>query len=265
MKKHQRYILAVYLLLATISALMALVALNYLGDSKEWQGIILNLSTEIAGAVLIFLIVNKMFFIGDNSDISNKIDNLKNEINNKFNPLKSYDKAISSGVIFKNNTKDTSKFRMLGYTLPPAIRHNRGHIVNMIKNGVDIQIIILDIHSDAVKLINSQFGNKKIEQDYNLSILYIKKIQEEYSNCKGSLNIKKIQWIPSCSMYIVEKSNDIKSFAKISIYPPSATDFEKKRRIIEIVKSVHTEDFIYFSEQFDTLWKNGIEFDYKAV
>ena len=59
-KLRQRLTLAVYLLLAFLAVIFALIGIKVIENETPFRDFILNLSTEILGVVIIFFIVNKI-------------------------------------------------------------------------------------------------------------------------------------------------------------------------------------------------------------
>jgi hypothetical protein len=60
-KRRTRYLLAVYLIVAGLAIIIALISINYL--SGIWQSILLGLAIELLGVVLIFFLVNRLFLL----------------------------------------------------------------------------------------------------------------------------------------------------------------------------------------------------------
>ena len=78
-KQKLRYLLAVYLVVALAAIILGLIAFNQ--KNVTWQALLLNLSTELLGVVLVFLLVNILFLLGD-WDLSDQVKELVQTLKN---------------------------------------------------------------------------------------------------------------------------------------------------------------------------------------
>ena len=216
----KRYALAVYLLLGSIATILALTALNYV-QSETLKNLLLNLSTELGGAALIFFIVNRLFLLEEN-DIANQISQLRREIDKKFSPLISGNQSRELFPV-EDKLKNAIQVDLLGYNLLSLLRNIRQLLINEIIDGASVRILIVDLHSQAGRVMQ-QNSNKPhmIESDFILALDFICDMKQEIEamNGNGSIGVKLVSWIPSCSLFIIKYSEN-EGIMKVTVHPPS--------------------------------------------
>lgn len=90
----KKYRLAVYLLLTSIAIIFLLLGFTIFQDKSAVQAVLLNIATEIGGAVLLFFVVEYTFSLNSQEDISQQITDLQRGIEE----IKS--EVIGSSVFF---------------------------------------------------------------------------------------------------------------------------------------------------------------------
>jgi hypothetical protein len=83
----EKYRLAVYLLLTSIAIIFLLLGFTIFNGNASIQAVLLNLATEIGGAVLLFFVVEYIFSLNSQEDLSQQIAELQRgieEIKNGF-------------------------------------------------------------------------------------------------------------------------------------------------------------------------------------
>lgn len=138
----KKFKLSVYLLLASLSIILLLLGL--FASEGVLKDILLNLSTEIGGAVILFFIVERLF------DLSS-LNNNKSSNNNLLTPSISAVHDIHPLSLFKHRAKSSKrKIRILGTWL-----YNQNpiplEVIQAIKNGIEVQILLLDYNSKMVE------------------------------------------------------------------------------------------------------------------
>lgn len=254
----KRYTLAVYLLLATVSIILILVSLNYFVENSPLQSLLLNLGTEIAGAVLIFTIVNRVFALGEKDD-GGELRLLRQEIQEQFNPFSAADEKNSSSVFLQNNLPHASRIDIVAYTRVVLLRQNRPLFFEALRRGVHVRLILVDHHSKAGEVIIENSKNPDVARgDYSNALDYITEIMEakkEDKTLRGKFEVRLTHWIPSCSAIFVHSKQVHLSKARIAIFPLAIPSTDKRRRALLLDGQRHLEDIEYFSRQFQMLWE----------
>ena len=241
------------MLLTTIAIILVLVSMNYFQQYSDVKSLLLNLSTEIFGAVLLFLIVNNLFSLENNEN--SKLDNLISKVNENFSPLRTGSEVSSSYILSKIQPTNTERISILSYSLSPSIRKNREKISRAVKHGAKVRIIIINQAGPAIDLIklNSGIKGDLMKTDFNASLEYLKDILDNKEK-KGSIELRCVQWIPSCSMYIVENKNKEGNQARVGIYRPAIKAKNIHKYALHLRRSINKNEYDHFLEQYNLLW-----------
>jgi len=252
--------LAVYLALGLLGALLAVIPLNYIDKSNPIRDVLLNLASEVAGVVLIFFIVNRLFLIDREDELSKKIDLLQNSVETKFSPLVWKSKATEHFDV-DSLIYSAESISLLGYNLAQLLGDRRAQLGEAVSRGLNLRIMIIDPDSEAAKFFFRSLDSDILSRDAQRSLQYfsdIKNVAYQSQKPKGSFNVKLISWIPSCGMNIVQLSKD-DGIARISLHSPSIRmPVGKIRENLELLfkKQDHNREFEYFLTQYNILWED---------
>ena len=255
----KKYTLAVYLLLATLSIILMLISLNYLDEYSSTQALFLNLATEIAGAVLIFFVVNRIFSIDERED-GQELRLLRKEIQEQFSPFSIASSKNSSVSFIRDNISIASHIDIVSYSRVILLRQNRDILIEAIKQGVKIRLIIVDINNKAgeIMLENARTAESVITNHSNV-LRYIREIKQSVATVSpktGAFEAKLTNWIPSCSVVLIHSPKAYLSKARVAIYPLAFRFTGSRRRILMLDGGRYPEHIDYFSEQIETLWEH---------
>jgi len=271
-KSYKRHILLVYLFLTSISIILVFVELNVFTKEHPLDGLFLNLSTEIAGVVIIFFILS--YFLRDKEEeLTAQITNLRQEIRSN---VIFWDSREKDRELFKVKSylSEAQSLLMVGSNMVNLIDHLREELPNAVVNGLNAKILILnpDHNNEAFKLIiSTQENSEPLTKTTERSHRYISEIREKIGRSnrkvKGTLEVKTLTWVPSCSMTII-LGKDNWGKAKITFNTPSqhAPNKDDRRRLTLILdKKLHEDEFDYFTRHFNLLWNPMIECKQIAV
>lgn len=269
-KQKQLYALAVYLLLAALAVIFALIGIHYYQEDHPMRGLLINLSTELAGVVLIFFVVNQLFLLDRDRDVFKEIEFLRNDIRARFSPL-AWEAAGRDRFKLETYLYEAQSTDFLGYTLANLLGAFREPLAKSIRKGTHVRILLVDSASAAGELMRDFMGDTEVlVRDTKRSFKYIshiKELLEEIGDVKGSLTVRMTSWIPSCNMIIVEGEKET-GVAKIGINTPTLRlpiGREYRDRLFLILsREEYPREFTYFKNQFDLLWndKNTIPCDH---
>lgn len=258
-KFNRRYILAVYLLIGAVSIILFLVGINYLTDADPIRGFLLNLSSDLAGVVLIFFIVDQFFLLREENRVVQKIEDLRRSVIDRFSPLTNNDRAkqIFSFNLYLQQAKSVD---FLGNNLTTILKgsQNRKDIARAVSQGATVRVLIVDMESEAGKLILGRIRKAYlVEQEWNSSYDYLAEIQgriHDLGTEKGSFEIKFLNWVPSCSVEII-RCKDGNNHSRVRVNPPSYSYHFSQRRTLLLDSVEHKEHYDYFASFFDHLWE----------
>lgn len=261
-KGRQRYVLAVYLLLAALSVIFALLGTR-LQETNPLRGLFLNLSTEVAGVVLIFFVVNQLFLLDRDRDLLKEIETIRNSIKSRFSPLlnepQSYEQFRLEDLIEGAHSID-----LLGLTLVNLFSMFRDSLVEAIREGAHVRVVLVDLASPAGELMHdAMYGTDVYIQDAKRSLAYIAQIEDsikEIDATKGSLAVKVTSWLPSCSIIIVDGDNET-GIMKVGINSPSrrvpVRHGYHDRLFLILKREEYPAEFEYFRTRFDLLFDDS--------
>ena len=268
-KQKQRYALAVYLLLATLSVILALVGMNYYQETHPMRGFLINLSTELAGVVLIFFIVNQLFLLDRERDLSTEIKSLSKNIHARFSPL-AWEEASRELLNLETCFLQADSIDLLGYNLANLLGAYREHLANSVRRGARVRILFVNPTGAALTLMRSATDNPQVfERDPRRSLRYISEIEgliEQAGDAKGTLSVRLALWIPSCSLILVDGDQET-GVAKVTIHSlslrlPIGRKYRDRLHLM-LSREEYPREFDYFKTQFDLLWedRNTIPWD----
>jgi len=265
-KRKSRYVLAVYLLLATVAVILALVAVNYYHESQPLQALLINLSTELAGVVLIFLVVNRLFMLDRDRELTEQMARLRDDIRMMFSPFASRDDVNEEfglgDLLLRAKTVD-----LVGYNLANLLGGFREQLAQAIQRETDVRVLLVNASSSAGELIcdakddqerfliAAKRGRRYLSEIWDLS--------REKDDVRGTLTVKLTSWVPSCHMIMVDGKQQA-GIAKVGINPLSFRVGLPKRLSLILRKERHPQEFDYFESQFGLLWDDpgSILWDY---
>lgn len=260
-KRSQRYTLVVYLFLLAISIILALIAISYFQGSPLRE-IMFNLSSELAGVVLIFFIVNRFFLLDRDHDLIVEVRDLKNAVLAKFSPLVFEDDSLKL-FDFEGLLHDASTIDLLGYTSVNLLEKFREQLAASIRNGARLRILVVDQEAPAGTIMNRSHTTEIFRRDFQRVLKYAFQING-LSQHPGQLNIQATNWIPSCNMIIIEDKKQ-KGVAKIGINSPSLRlPVGKKYRdrlFLILDRKNYPDEYDYFLTQFNLLWEESRPLD----
>ena len=100
-EKRQAPSLILYTLLFLIA--LGLITGTFLADQPDWPGLLINLATEITGAVILLLVIDRNYRMDEISELKSKTGDLLTTIKFLFSPdlrlLIKYSKSIGEGII----------------------------------------------------------------------------------------------------------------------------------------------------------------------
>jgi hypothetical protein len=155
-----------------------------------------------------------------------------------------------------------SQIDALGYSLRTLIHNGQNHLVNAIKKGASVRLIVIDPDGKAIEMMKAIKPETGIAKDIirSLEIAQIK-IQEQIQQSPvGRFEIRVIDWIPSCSLLILNSSSD-DALMEVGYFPPNYKKTVGHKVHIYFSKKKGKVQFDEYVKEFDELWAMANPYD----
>ncbi|HET9911302.1 MAG TPA: hypothetical protein VFQ13_05385 [Anaerolineales bacterium] len=163
---------------------------------------------------------------------------------------------------FSEKLKTAKAIWINGYSCAQLFKEFRSEMERALIKGTDFKIIITEPHSVAAKMMEERDVHPgRVVVDINYVVSEINAIKGAISKTKnkktGSIDVKFIDWLPSCSM-IFYNPDEEDGEVKIKVYPPcySTNHFNPIEMLID--RKNYQDQFAYFHEQYNRLWNREI-------
>ena len=244
MMDRKKYLLAVYLVVAGIAVILGLIGINNADGSLK--DILINLSTEFLGVVLIFFLVNRLFLV-DEMNTNSRIDSLLQRIEADTTSIRGIENNESLEKLLANR----KVISLLGWSMITPLSRHSSALIHNIKNGASVRIVVIDPESTARELLRTP---NRITHSFDAFCGYVSDIQKEVINATGSFEIRVLNWIPSCSLVLLDPLN-ADGYTRVTIYPPlpSAPVGERAHFLLS---STHDKRWhSSYVNQFEKIWE----------
>jgi hypothetical protein len=258
-----RYLLAVYAIVLSMAVIFALIGKNQteVGWLPYTVGLITNLSTELIGVVIIFLLVNLLFFV-DDWNLTERVENLIQRLEITRPPASDF---FIKWPELDPYIQKAQQIDMCGVTLTTIINKQFSNLRDRLHAGADIRIMLIDPDSLAPNM-SAQRSTSPDDTDYYLvrleatlrEIAYLFRSWEEFkrlagtSSRSGSLVVRLLSYAPSFELISLD-SNQSTGVLFVEIYihkfgysTPPTFDLNAHRDGIW---------YKFFTEQFEQMWE----------
>lgn len=265
-KQKSRYLLAIYLLLASLAVILVFLAFRRNADT--WQSILINLSTELLGVVFVFFLVNYFFLIDDwnlSERIKKFLDRLEQErpsANDFFQKLPNIDALI----------QNADNIDMCGVTLTSTINRQLSNMRERLRVGAKIRILIVDPNSKALDMSGDRsdtgeasYYRHRLESTFQDIGYLLKTWRREQKQGiippnEGSVSVRLIPFAPSFSILAFDV-NRPDSKVLVEIYPHKSPDRSPQ---FTLDRQRDGDWYRFFVEQFENMWKDAKPWDPEA-
>ena len=262
----RRYLILVYLAVLLISLVLAILGIYLLfspvGTILHTVGtILLNLFTELCGAVVLFFIVKVLFLVGEWN--IEELENLK-EVLQKIRRVGAEDFFVES---FRNEelqkyVQNSRAIDMCGQTLNVTLVTVLPQLREMLSQGGSVRIIIVEpsresLNYAAIMRSGSMDDRELFVEHYRAKLCSSIKILEDLRQKFGEkVQVRFLPYLPSYGMIkfdFLETFFSEDSFHAVGIYSYSRMkDFDRTPYFLIYRKEKYW--FLYFEKQFESLW-----------
>ncbi len=232
------------------------------GTSSSLLELMLQVIPNLIAALIVVLTIYYIFIRkGISSDNS-----LKDSLVEKIRELLKedsfdYQSDIDKEFNLKEKILDAKEILIVGYSCRFFITGLRNEIIEAIKNKVNLKVLAIAPGSDAAKLMMKNRSFKELEFDINEMKEHMQIIMEEVnksaSKKMGDIELRLMNWIPSCSLIFYIPKNNESGILKLKVY---AVNHDTRLVNVQTHKLIYEfkekEMYDYFLNQFHGLWKN---------
>jgi len=264
-KRSRKYKIAVYMILTLLAIVLAILGFWKFEAEQPVLTLLLNMSTELAGAALIFLIVEWFFGLGESSDTDERLSLADAQIRALLaeqekgrNPFLAGDVARRQ-FDFRNLLKTADSVDIAGYSCANFLAHFRIDIAGEIRRGLTFRLMMVDPGNSAGALMQANIADPNGTQEpHERSMRYLREIAEildKGEQPKGSFTVKLLNCIPSCFVNLVNSGRP-DGRASVGINSFVLETGVPRRLDILLSKAVHPREFQYFVDQYERLWES---------
>lgn len=258
-KQKQRYLIAIYLLIG-----LGTVVLGYIGTQtpSPYQSILLNISADLAGVVIIFAIINRFFLI-DEWNTSERIQNLLDQLEN-------HDRA--SAIDFFQPSPDITghlataqQIDLCGITLTAVVTEQLANLRDRILEGSDLRLILIDPESAAIEMAALRSEGRDADYYKRRIVGVLHDIQYLASVCEAKSNVAdstkcgsiSVRLLPYCPSFSISAFNQLPNTSRatstvfIEIYPHNSATQPPTFEVTPESDGIWHQ---FFLDQFESLW-----------
>lgn len=262
-KRKSRYLLAVYLVVASIAIITALVGINYCEGS--FQSILLNLSTELLGVVLVFFLINRLFLLEDwnvSEHIEKLIAVLKSEPDAE-SILR--DRRASTNLV--KSASQAKEIWVCGYSLIALTNTCEGFFVERLADGCSLRFLLLNPECDATRMLDGLITPRsgELPGDIRSVLARLGRIQTSADSAtRGQLEIHLLKTAPTFSLIIVDPGRP-SGWVHVEPYPSYHGVPLDVGRPHFILTQSRGRWYRFFCDQFQRLWNDPVYSEPYAV
>jgi len=250
-KNKKKYYIAIYTIILCLSVIFCLVGFE-MDENNNWQSVLINLSTELLGVVLVFFLVNYLFSI-DDWNLSERIQKLLISLENP--------KKLSAEQFFKKSPniehyiKNSKSIDLLGFSLTNVLNKYVATLRDNINDGVKIRIILSDPDSLAPKVAalssdipnNIEYFKKRLRSSLGTMEYLLRQDAIE-----KNIDIKLLPFPPHFAYYCF---TDNKENSSVFIEMYAHKSGYGNHPWFSLSKDEDYNLYNYFANQFENLWE----------
>ncbi len=247
------------MIIASLAVIFGLVGINYTTDT--WQSILLNLSTELLGVVVVFFLVN-YFLIGDDWDLSERVQRLVNRLELSDRPSATL--FFQKPPTIDSYVQSAEQIDLCGVSLTSTINKQFSTLRERLQEGCNVRLIVIDpANSQAVEMSglrsearDTDYFHRKLAATFE-DIQYLHKSWEEYKThapeTTGKLAIRLLPYAPSFGLKAFD-THQPQGMVFVEAYPHKTAS---KVPHFELTQQRDGAWYQYFVDQFAKMWRDS--------
>lgn len=243
----KRYEFAAYISIVCISLVLA--AASTFIPWNTIANLALNLAASLLSVCLLFFLLNRFFLLPDMGStggetlLTTDLARETLDLNKRLGSAKSID--------------------LLGYNLSSFLDEFRDKILSCVRRGGGVRILVINPNSAAGSVVkdNSRLESFSRNSDSTNELVHSymgEQLQKERLPEGARLEFGRVNWIPSCSLVIVDRSLR-KGVIKVAVNTPFYRTPRPRGRLNLLLKSSQDRHwFEFFADQFEELWRESV-------
>lgn len=257
-KQRTKYLLLIYISVALLAIILLIVAFNRTNDI--WQNTLLNLGTELLGAVFTFFFVGYLFSL-DELELGDRIERLLKKLENE--------NLVESDKFFRRPSNDYTNLvtnakgiDLCGVVRTGTIDKNLSVFKDAIRQKIRVRVLVIDRDAELFKIAGAR-------SEGNDTVYYEKKLEMTFQNLSYLINfattqlsidffqVRVLKFPPSFALTIFNYKDE-KSKLFVEIYPHHVGWGDPPTFSLD--KAIDAKWHAYFEEQFEAMWERGTEY-----
>ena len=225
---------------------------NALSMNPTYQVVIM-----VVGGLIILL--GAILTARENIATSQPQNSLGKEIGSGF--LKKLDHFYGESITIKKELAEATQIDIMGYSLISFLLAYSDAIIQAVLKGAKVRMIVINPKGKVIEVMRDLSPKTGIQDDIQRSLHSASSIQNKSrASLKGSVEVRLIDWIPSCSLIITdpEKENGL---IRIGIFTPHYKSSSDKRAFMKLAPKREKYWFDIYAEQFELLWAEALPYD----
>lgn len=251
---------AVYIIVLSLAIILGAIGIIFL--SGTFRDFFINLSADFLGVAILFFLVNRFFGLDQESTIQQQFDMVRNLIENKFGVLNDV-KESKDKFNFEKLLQSAEQVDVIGYNLTSFLDEFRGKIIEQVQKGTKVRVIVVDPNSLAREMMYKHSTLHLYDKDIIQTFGFVNYINDGLSRKgqKKKFEFRVIDWIPSCSLIIVD-ANKSTGIMNVKVNTPSyrTPKYESRLHLI-FTQTEQPKWFEFFAKQFNELWEYSYPWD----
>lgn len=161
----------------------------------------------------------------------------------------------SQGKKMQASLSKATQIDGFGYSLINFIRNNKRTLTEAVKNGATLRLVVIDPNGKSVEVMKNIKPTTGITEDVSRTLKIAKSIQaESKESIRGKLEIRVIDWIPSCTTIILDGATD-HGWMEIGFFPPSYKKVTDSKAYLQLSRKVDKDWFDEYANAFNDVWE----------
>jgi hypothetical protein len=191
----------------------------------------------------LFLVLTGIVFIWKDSSYAKPQNNISNNYSGQ---------AATIPMLLEK----ASQIDAIGYSLRTLIHSRQHDIAKAIINGASVRLIVIDPDGKSIQVMEGIKPTTGVAEDIRRSLNIAKKniLEESKQSIRGKFEIRVIDWIPSCSLLVLDATTE-NGWMEIGIFPPNYKKAVGHKLYIHLMKKKDKIHFDEYAVEFNELWE----------
>ena len=230
------------------------------GNEGDWQSFFLNLSTELIGALVVFIFVNFFFFV-DDWDLSERVQHLLNRLERERPKTEKFFQKMPE---ISPQIHEADGIDLCGVSLTSTISKQFTQLYDGLAQGKPVRILIVDPRTTAVEMANARsesqdmaYYKKRLDASFgDIAYLWQKREALVEEGRAGELQVRLMPYAPSFGLFVFHTAHS-KGKMHVEVYPHHRGYGAPP--VFYLDESDDQHWYKYFLNQFEDMWSYAVE------